>query len=73
MSQIKNQFPIPHSPFPIPNSQFPIPNSPFPIPNSQFPIPKQSLQDIAAAMPTPVYAYAKKIAKLTKEIKIKAS
>jgi hypothetical protein len=33
----------------------------------------QSLQEIAAAMPTVGYAYAKKIAKLTKEIKIKAS
>ncbi|MEH2269480.1 MAG: hypothetical protein V7K68_13760 [Nostoc sp.] len=33
----------------------------------------ESLQDIAAAMPTAGYAYAKKIAKLTKEIKIKAS
>ncbi|MEH2038411.1 hypothetical protein [Nostoc sp.] len=33
----------------------------------------QSLQEIAAAMPTAGYAYANKIAKLTKEIKIKAS
>jgi hypothetical protein len=33
----------------------------------------ESLQEIAAAMPMPGYAYAKKIAKLTKEIKIKAS
>ncbi|MEH2346966.1 MAG: hypothetical protein V7K55_03000 [Nostoc sp.] len=40
---------------------------------NQFPISKQILQDIAAAMPTAGYAYAKKIAKLTKEIKIKAS
>ncbi|MEH2107106.1 MAG: hypothetical protein V7K43_12855 [Nostoc sp.] len=33
----------------------------------------ESLQEIAAAMPTVGYAYANKIAKLTKEIKIKAS
>jgi hypothetical protein len=33
----------------------------------------ESLQEIAAAMPTAGYAYANKIAKLTKEIKIKAS
>lgn len=44
-----------------------------PIPDSQSNFSSQSLQDIAAVMPTPGYAYAKKIAKLTKEIKIKAS
>ncbi|MEH2195736.1 MAG: hypothetical protein V7K98_24260 [Nostoc sp.] len=46
--------------------QLSMPNAQCPMPNSQFPIPKQSLQDIAAAI-------AKKIVKLTKEIKIKAS
>ncbi|MEH2054246.1 hypothetical protein [Nostoc sp.] len=37
------------------------------------PSPQKSLQDIAAAMPTAGYAYANKIARLTKEIKINAS
>ncbi|MBN3870771.1 MULTISPECIES: hypothetical protein [unclassified Nostoc] len=45
----------------------PMPNAPCPNFSSQ------SLSDIAAAMPTVGYAYANKIAKLTKEIKIKAS
>ncbi|MEH2007318.1 hypothetical protein [Nostoc sp.] len=44
------------------------------ITNTQCPnLSNQSLQDIAAAMPTVGYAYANKIAKLTKEMKIKAS
>ena len=46
----------------------------FSMPNAPFPnLSSQSLQDIAAVMPTAGYAYANKIAKLTKEIKIKAS
>ncbi|MEH2082245.1 MAG: hypothetical protein V7K89_20375 [Nostoc sp.] len=44
------------------------------MPNAPFPnLSSQSLQDIAAVMPTAGYAYANKIARLTKEIKIKAS
>ncbi|MDZ8138716.1 MAG: hypothetical protein RM049_26000 [Nostoc sp. DedQUE04] len=45
------------------------------MPNAPFPnLSSQSLQDnIAAAMPAAGYAYANKIVKLTKEIKIKAS
>ncbi|MEH1907495.1 MAG: hypothetical protein V7L05_11150 [Nostoc sp.] len=51
---------MPNAPCPMPHAQCPMPNAPCPMPHAQ------TSKDIAAAI-------AVNIAKLTKEIKIKAS